>query len=211
MKISKIAQELLNEECEGAEQFKTLLDGKLPDGQQSKAWDFTFSAPKSVSIMALVAGDRRLIDAHQGAVKTALDSMVRYEQTVNATFTSFLHTTSHALDPHLHTHNLTINATLSKDGNWRSIDSSAIYKISMSIGGVYKMELAARVKELGYEAEKGKHGNIEIKGVDKDLMDAFSKRRQEILKAKDEYGYSTVKDHISKLKDILHASQKHGW
>lgn len=199
--------------------FKDLLDGKLPDGQQlgrttkdgqiehAKGWDLTFSAPKSVSIMALVAGDKRLIEAHQSAVKTALsfaekqfvrtrvteNGITRHEQTGNATFASFLHKTSRALDPQLHTHNPIMNATLSKDGKWRSIDSSAIYENSMAIGGVYKMELAALVKELGYETEKGKHGNIEIKGVDKDLMDAFSKRRQEILKAKEEYGYSTAK------------------
>lgn len=246
------------------EQFKTLLDGKLPDGQQlgratkdgqvehAKGWDLTFSAPKSVSIMALVAGDKRLIEAHQDAVKTALayaekhfvrtrvteNGVARYEQTGNATFASFLHKTSRALDPQLHTHNPIMNATLSRDGKWRSIDSSAIYENSMSIGGVYKMELAARVKELGYETEKGKHGNIEIKGVDKDLMNAFSKRRQEILKAKEEYGYSTAKgmdkaavrtrsakvdaspeqlnkswqdtarDHSSKLNDTLQASLK---
>jgi conjugative relaxase-like TrwC/TraI family protein len=199
--------------------FKTILDGKLPDGQQlgratkdgqiehAKGWDLTFSAPKSVSIMALVAGDTRLIGAHQQAVKTALafaekhyvrtrvteNGITRYEQTGNATFASFLHKTSRALDPQLHTHNPIMNATLSKDGKWRSIDSSAIYENSMAIGGVYKMQLATLVKQLGYETEKGKHGNIEIKGVDKELMAAFSKRRQEILKAKEEFGYRTAK------------------
>ncbi len=42
---------------------------------QSRArslYDFTISAPKSVSIMAILGGDNRLIDAHENAVAEAL-------------------------------------------------------------------------------------------------------------------------------------------
>lgn len=201
-------------------QFKNLLDGKLPTGEQlgkptggdeakahTKGWDITFSAPKSVSIMALVAGDKRLIEAHESAVKTALgyteknfvttrvseDGQTKHEKTQNAAFASFTHTTSRSLDPQLHTHNVMMNATLSKDGKWRSIDSRVIYNNSMAISSIYKMELASLVKELGYETVKGKHGNIEIKGVSQDLIDQFSQRREQILKAKEEHGYTTAK------------------
>ncbi|WP_312574004.1 relaxase domain-containing protein, partial [Staphylococcus saprophyticus] len=71
------------------ETFKNLLDGKLPDGTVVRkpapktnkdgkkanarlGIDFTFSAPKSVSIVALVSGDRRVIAAHDAAVADAL-------------------------------------------------------------------------------------------------------------------------------------------
>ena len=64
------------------DQFRDLLDGKVADQQlgttrdgkleHRPGWDVTLSAPKSVSIMAEVAGDRRLIAAHGAAVKTAL-------------------------------------------------------------------------------------------------------------------------------------------
>lgn len=66
----------------GRDQFRDLLDGKVADQQlgttrdgkleHRPGWDVTLSAPKSVSIMAEVAGDRRLIAAHGAAVKTAL-------------------------------------------------------------------------------------------------------------------------------------------
>jgi conjugative relaxase-like TrwC/TraI family protein len=38
-------------------------------------WDATFSAPKSVSLTALVGGDDRIREAHRESVHTALDEM----------------------------------------------------------------------------------------------------------------------------------------
>lgn len=43
-------------------------------------WDATFSAPKSVSLTALVGGDDRVRDAHRESVRTALDEMEKYAQ-----------------------------------------------------------------------------------------------------------------------------------
>src|SRR5258705_5254579 len=41
-------------------------------------WDATFSAPKSVSLTALVGGDRRVREAHQASVDVALGELERY-------------------------------------------------------------------------------------------------------------------------------------
>ena len=58
-------------------QFEALLNGELPNGivlkrgQEGKhqpGWDLTFSAPKSVSLLALVGDDRRVLEAHNEAV-----------------------------------------------------------------------------------------------------------------------------------------------
>jgi hypothetical protein len=43
-------------------------------------WDATFSAPKSVSVTALVGGDDRVRDAHRDSVRVALDEMEKYAQ-----------------------------------------------------------------------------------------------------------------------------------
>nr|VUD33146.1 conjugal transfer nickase/helicase TraI [Raoultella sp. NCTC 9187] len=62
--------------------FTDLLKGKLPDGsdltrmqdgvnKHRPGYDLTFSAPKSVSVMAMIGGDKRLIDAHNQAVTEA--------------------------------------------------------------------------------------------------------------------------------------------
>jgi conjugative relaxase-like TrwC/TraI family protein len=122
------------------DQFRALLDGKVAgaqlgtvrDGQleHRPGWDVTLSAPKSVSIMAEVAGDRRLIAAHGEAVRTAIahveahmaatrirdGGVVTREATGNLIIASFQHGTSRAQDPQLHTHNVIMNATQGEDG-----------------------------------------------------------------------------------------------
>ena len=72
------------------ETFKDLLDGKLPDGtelgtvrekggdkEHRPGWDLTFSAPKSVSLLAEIGGDKRIVAAHQAAVRSALGYLER--------------------------------------------------------------------------------------------------------------------------------------
>lgn len=194
--------------------FRELLDGKVAgqqlgtvrDGQleHRPGWDVTLSAPKSVSIMAEVAGDRRLIEAHGQAVKTALAHVetqmaatrvrhggrVTREATGNLVVASFQHGTSRAQDPQLHTHNVIMNATQGEDGSWRSLEPRAIYQLQKQIGAIYRQELALKVRELGYEIELGKESMFEIKGVSTDVMAAFSTRSAEIEAALCERGTS---------------------
>lgn len=187
------------------DQFRDMLDGKLPDGQQlgtirdganqhRPGWDVTMSAPKSVSIMAEVAGDRRLIGVHDRAVKTALAFAERHSaatrireggkvdrhQTGNLVVASFRHDTSRAQDPQLHTHNVIMNATRDADGNWRSLEPRALYQLQKAIGAVYRQELAVNVRELGYEIEPGKDSLFEIKGVSAEAIKAFSERAAQV-------------------------------
>jgi conjugative relaxase-like TrwC/TraI family protein len=187
------------------DQFRDMLDGKMPDGQQlgtirdgknqhRPGWDVTMSAPKSVSIMAEVAGDRRLIAAHDCAVKSALAFAERHraatrvreggrverQQTGNLVVASFRHDISRAQDPQLHTHNVIMNATCDADGNWRSLEPRALYQLQKAIGAVYRQELAVNVRELGYEIEPGKESLFEIKGVSADAIKAFSERAAQV-------------------------------
>jgi conjugative relaxase-like TrwC/TraI family protein len=192
--------------------FRELLDGKIGDQQlgtvrdgqleHRPGWDVTLSAPKSVSIMAEVAGDRRLIAAHGEAVKTALAHVethmaatrvrhggtVTREATGNLVVASFQHGTSRAQDPQLHTHNVIMNATQGENGDWRSLEPRAIYQLQKQIGAIYRQELALKVRELGYEIEAGKDSMFEIKGVSTDVMAAFSTRSAEIEAALGERG-----------------------
>lgn len=194
--------------------FRELFDGKVAgqqlgtvrDGQleHRPGWDVTLSAPKSVSIMAEVAGDRRLIAAHGEAVKTALSHVeahmaatrvrhggsVTRHATGNLVVASFQHGTSRAQDPQLHTHNVILNATQGDDGSWRSLEPRAIYQLQKQIGAIYRQELALKVRELGYEIAPGKESMFEIKGVSADVMAAFSTRSAEIEAALGERGTS---------------------
>jgi conjugative relaxase-like TrwC/TraI family protein len=187
------------------DQFREMLDGKLTNGQQlgtvrdgpvqhRPGWDVTMSAPKSVSIMAEVAGDRRLIGAHDSAVKSALAFAERHaaatrirdggkverQQTNNLTIASFRHDTSRAQDPQLHTHNVIMNATRDADGNWRSLEPRALYQLQKTIGAVYRQELSVNVRALGYDIEAGKDSLFEIQGVSADAIRAFSERAAQV-------------------------------
>lgn len=196
------------------EQFRALLDGRIGeqqlgtfrDGQleHRPGWDVTLSAPKSVSIMAEVAGDRRLIAAHGEAVRTAMAHVEKHmaatrireggtvarEATGNLIVASFQHGTSRAQDPQLHTHNVIMNATRDEDGAWRSLEPRAIYQLQKQIGAIYRQELALKVRELGYEIEAGKDSLFEIKGVSAEVIEAFSTRSAEIEAALAERGTS---------------------
>ena len=169
------------------EQLGTTRDGKL---EHRPGWDITLSAPKSVSIMAEVAGDTRLLAAHGKAVKAALalvekhmaatrirnDGEVTRETTGNLAIATFRHATSRAQDPQLHTHGVILNATQDKDGNWRSLEPRAFYQLQKQIGAIYRQELAHGVTALGYKIEPGKESTFEIAGVPAKVIEALSQR-----------------------------------
>jgi len=194
------AQELgLTNQAVSNENITSLLKGQLPDdtqiGQPDKhrpGWDATFSAPKSVSIQALVAGDERIKIAHDEAVKTALD---HYEQrlttrqrvdgkiekqlTGSLVAATFQHQTSRNLDPQLHTHAVIMNITQGQNSEWRSISSESLYRMQRELDQVYKTELEAKLNELGYQTGKTEQG-FELKSVPESVRESFSTRSAQV-------------------------------
>lgn len=197
-----------------SDQFMQLMKGILPDGQKMAAgsggknhrpgWDLTFSAPKSVSILALVTGDQRLIEAHEAAVSITLsqiekdiqtrikkDGQVEIERTGNLVAATFRHETNRNQDPQLHTHSIILNMTRRADGEWRAIESKNLFQMQKALGEMYRQELARQVVKLGYGIDKktGKHASMfEISGVSQDLIDKFSSRSQEVEAALEKQG-----------------------
>ncbi|MBN3948494.1 MAG: relaxase domain-containing protein, partial [Nostoc sp. NMS7] len=187
--------------------FKNVIEGRSPDGKEQlnaravkpktkrAALDCTFSAPKSVSLMALVGGDTRLIDAHHRALFEVIKLMEeRYAytrvtegdsrhrvNTGNLVVAQFDHIESRDLDPHLHTHCLVMNMTQTPDGRWLSLGNNQIFANKKFLGMAYQSYLAREVQKLGYEIELRKHGQFDIKGFKEEDLEAFSKRRQQIL------------------------------
>ncbi len=184
--------------------FFSLLDGhfqsdtlgRTVDGQRehTPGWDCTFSAPKSVSILAEAAGLQEVKEAHTLAVKKALDyieSMASVSRiTVNnesrrvttgkLCVAAFTHDTSRELDPQLHTHCVIMNATKTANG-WRSLSSLELYRMKLLAGQYYRNELACHLKKQGYAIRAaGKHGLFEIAGMSDDTLKHFSVRRQQI-------------------------------
>jgi len=158
--------------------------------------DLTASAPKSVSIQALIFGDLALEKAHQRAIAQMLEILEnRYAMTritVNGErqkiitgkllIAQFQHTTSRALDPQLHTHNLILNLTQRPDGKWQCLDNEAIYRAKMLLGMIYRNELAREVQALGYPIciTHPRHGLWELQGFSAQQLAQFSKRAEQI-------------------------------
>ncbi len=187
--------------------FSNLLAGKSPDGQsltgrvvnpekRRAGTDFTFSAPKSVSIAALVQQDERVLAAHHQAVSKALSVLEeRYAQTRVSTSTGrqkistgnlaaavFTHSTSREAEPQLHSHCVVMNATQLPDGRWFSFSNEAAIANQKLLGQIYQNELALALQQHGYEINPKAHGQFELKGYSPELLKSFSTRRQQILK-----------------------------
>jgi conjugative relaxase-like TrwC/TraI family protein len=149
----------------GREAFEAALEGNLPNGrslprnaggERRPGFDLTFSAPKSVSLLALVHGSKDVVLAHENAVSEALGfieneaavarttsaGVALGEPTNNLLVARFSHDTSRDLDPQLHSHCVVINATRRKDGEWRSISNERIYALKMLGGAIYRARLA---------------------------------------------------------------------
>ena len=164
------------------ETFRGVLAGEVPDGTGRRLGlrdrdgnvhhrpgrDVTFSAPKSVSLAALIGGDGRIVAAHDRAVARTLawieanvvetrmkdpetGRMVRAggQGMVAATFR---HDASRNLDPQLHTHAVLANMVRDEDGKWRTMANERLYASKML--AMYRSELARELGALGYRIEK---------------------------------------------------------
>ena len=168
---------------------------EVTSAEHRAGWDATFSAPKSVSLTALVGGDERVREAHRESVRTALRELERYAQArignVHAPETTgrfvaatFEHDTARPVDgyaaPQLHTHAVIFNVSEQANGTTRSLQPHELFVSQRYVTAVYRSELAMRLQMLGYELERGKHGQPEIRGYTKEYLEASSPRREQI-------------------------------
>ena len=94
---------------------------------------------------------------------------------------TFRHDLSRNLDPQLHTHCVIANMARCPSGKWRTMVNDGLYHSKAAIGAIYRAELARGLRGLGYRLERTHaDGRFEIAGVPRDVMRAFSTRRQEI-------------------------------
>lgn len=223
------------------ERFQELLEGRIDDNTQiglmfdgsvkhRPGFDITFSAPKSLSLLAYLGGDLRLITIHQNAVKTALTEIEKTcasaraqvngetvcQMTQNLAVALFHHDTSRLLDPQMHTHAVVMNATLRDDNVWRALASQMginsdkvegfrerIYAFQIFFSNIYRLETAKHTKELGYDIKRvGPHGMWEVDAIPNKVLEAFSKRRQEILDAANGLSTPKANDIIAKVTRV---------
>jgi conjugative relaxase-like TrwC/TraI family protein len=169
-------------------------------------WDFCFRAPKSVSLIYAFGDERarrEVVAAHDAAVKAALDyaerHLVKTRRSVNGVrqqvrgnglvVALFRHRVSRAGDPLLHTHALVVNATRDDRGRWLRINAPPLLGPSKTLSYLYQAKLRADLtRRLGVEWEPVRNGLADARGISRESIEAFSRRRQEILELLDARG-----------------------
>jgi conjugative relaxase-like TrwC/TraI family protein len=187
-------------------------------------WDATFSAPKSVSLTALVGGDDRVREAHRQAVTTALTELELYTQariggnraaetTEKFVAAKFEHDTARPVDgyaaPQLHTHAVIFNMTERANGTTRAVQPQSYFDSQQFATAVYQSELMYRLSRLGYEITPGRSGAPEIGGYTQEYLDASSPRSQQIRDYLERSGFAgpeaaQIAAHTTRDKKEIH-------
>ena len=181
-------------------------EGKMVSPVEHRAgWDATFSAPKSISLTALVGGDDRVREAHRQAVDVALNELEKYTQariggnnpaetTGKFAAAKFEHDTARPVEgyaaPQLHTHVVVFNMTERDNGKTRALQPHSLFESQQFATAVYQSQMTYNLRTLGYEIEPGKSGAPEIKGYTQEYLDASSPRRQQIEEALSRSGFA---------------------
>ena len=160
-------------------------------------FDFTFSAPKSVSVLYELSRDERILDAFRASVdetmreiETEMKTRVRSKGadhdrvTGNMVWADFVHFTARPVDgipdPHLHMHCYAFNVTWDevekryKAGQFGDLKRDAPYWEA-----AFDARLAHRLNGLGIATEKRDY-SFEVAGTPQSLIDKNSRRRNEI-------------------------------
>jgi conjugative relaxase-like TrwC/TraI family protein len=198
----------------GSDGFQRLLEGRHPRSGRPMgscrttvaAFDLTFSAPKSVSVLFALAGGnaaRRVVDAHADAVAGALSYLERHGVTAIRRSNSeravipttgivagrFTHGVNRNGDPHLHTHVVMANLVHGADGRWSACDRRGIDAHRLAASAVYESHLrAALTSALGVHWSGAPGRTDEIIGVAPQLLGEFSSRRADIRRHMHEVG-----------------------
>ncbi len=214
------------------EGFAALVDNRHPaTGERltprtktgrTVGYDLNFHAPKSLSLLHALTGDKALVGAFRAAVAETMAEIegqvtTRVRQrgadadkvTGNLAWAEFVHFTSRPIggipDPHLHVHCFAFNATFDADETrWKAAKFLEIKKDAPYSEAVFHAHLTGKLKALGYGVERTRFG-WEIAAVPRDLIERFSRRTAQIDRLAAERGITDARE-----KDALGAESREG-
>ncbi len=215
--------------------FMALMDGRDPGtGERLKrvsgrskvaAFDLTFSAPKSVSVLFAIGESGlagALVEAHESAVDAALGYLereacrvrrgrggVRREVGEGFVAAAYRHRMSRAEDPQLHTHVVAANMARGGDGRWTALDATPIDQHAKAAGYLYQAHLRAAVRERLPWVRWGpvRNGMAEIEQLSPEVLREFSTRRRQIEERERELVAAGVGVGDSGREAIAHATR----
>jgi len=183
------------------------------EGGHRVGFDVTHSAPKPVGIAYMLADaeeKERILNAHRQAVQVSMDYLESKVETRRGQggkdvigtrgliYSQHDHLAARSLEPDIHTHVLVYGVAQGVDDKWGTFDSIEMYRHRMAADQIYRNELAANMRDLGYQIERDRELNAvkeetgrmwwSIGGISQELCDKFSSRRQQILDYMNENG-----------------------
>lgn len=176
--------------------------------ERTVGYDFTFSVPKSVSLLYAMSGDDGLMDAFRASVdetmreiEAEMKTRVRRKgqdtdrTTGNMVWAEFIHTTSRPVDglpdPQLHAHVFAFNTTWDQDEErWKAGQFRELKRDAPYFQAAFRVRLANRLQDLGFGVER-KRDDFEIAGMPKDVLKRFSRRTALIEKVAEEKGITS--------------------
>jgi len=173
--------------------------------ERTVGYDFTFSVPKSVSVLYAMSGDQDILDAFRGAVDETMREMeaemktrIRKNRqdadrtTGNMVWAEFIHTTSRPVDglpdPQLHAHVFVFNTTWDQEEErWKAGQFRELKRDAPYFQAAFRVRLANRLQDLGFGVER-KRDDFEIAAMPRDVLKRFSRRTELIEKVAEEKG-----------------------
>ena len=165
--------------------------------ERTVGYDFTFSVPKSVSLLYALSGDEDILEAFRAGVdetmreiESEMKTRVRTDgqdsdrTTGNMVWAEFIHTTSRPIDgmpdPQLHAHVFAFNTTWDEEEDrWKAGQFRELKRDAPYFQAAFRVRLAGKLQELGFGVER-KRDDFEIAGVPADVLKRFSRRTAKI-------------------------------
>jgi len=174
------------------------------------AYDCTYSTPKSVSVLHALGPQEvrtQVRAGHEQAAAAALAYLERRGARVRRSLqrgqaassvpaggfvaAAFLHRTSRAPDPHLHSHVLVANLAPGPDGRWSALDARGLFLELSTARDLYETQLRSELTgRLGVSWRELKGAWADLAGIEPGLRRAFSRRSAEIEAALQQAGRS---------------------
>lgn len=184
------------------------------DENRRAGYDFTFSVPKSVSIVHAITKDDEILKAFDNAVQKSMLAIEKdmqtqkgrgknkeYQNTGNIAYASFTHDTARPIDgvpdPHLHQHCYVFNTTKNEEKDrFQAIELGTVKSNAPYYEALFHAELANNLEAVGYGIKRNKR-DFEIAGIDRTTIDKFSNRTNEIENKAKELGLTYIEDKAS--------------